>query len=458
MHKYLYILTFLMVVLVGCDQEKNNTITTTSENRVNVFSFYEDADNKGLTEVIYKVEHLSDTGRIYCADSLRYGTRLDSVVPYITYKSTPAMVQYHLPDTVVISTGADTLDFSRGPIYLMVQATDTIYKRWYRIDIHAHKADPDLYVWRKLTDAIFAPQNCDVKAFCMGDVIYLLVNNGFETRLYWSNNGHNWYLKEGAPLGLPTPCAVRDILQCGDILYYTEGNFLYTSKDVLNWSTIDLTEKPFAVLNMLMSFDNKAWCVLQDTADAHLFLGVVANGNVQPVTEMYGLTNGVLPATFPVSDFASLPVKTSSERPRAMVIGGRTVDGTPVNTRWNFEYEPSVGYRMVDFSIEQPSFNSLTGVSVIQYDNQLIMFGGIDNDLSYRSNILYSDDEGMNWYLPDTAHNQLPENYNTRQQQTVVISEDGRIYLIGGKTNTYTFSDVYCGYKNQLIWETQKND
>lgn len=458
MHRYLYILAILMVVFVGCDLGEDTTVSTTSENRVNVFSFYEDTANVGLTEVTYTVEHLSDTGRIYCADSLRYGTRLDSVVPYITYMATPALVEYHLPDTVVVSTGADTLDFSRGPIYLMVQATDTVYRRWYRIDIHVHQADPDLYVWRKMSDAIFTPQSCDVKAFYLGEVIYLLVNNGFETRLYWSNEGYNWYLKEGAPVGLPTPCAVRDILQCGDVLYYTENNVLYTSQDMINWNATDLTDKPFSMLNMLMSFDSKPWCVLQDTTDGHLFLGTVVDSNVQPVRDIYGLTDGVLPANFPVSDFASLPMKTSSERPRAMVIGGRTVDGTAVNTRWNFEYEPSVGYRMLDFSIEQPSFNSLTGMSVVQYDNQFIMFGGIDNDLTYRSDILYSDDEGMNWYVPDTAHNRLPDNYASRQQQAVVVDKDSRIYLIGGKTNTHTYSDVYRGYKNELSWEALKND
>ena len=102
MHRYLYILAILMVVFVGCDLGEDTTVSTTSENRVNVFSFYEDTANVGLTEVTYKVEHLSDTGRIYCADSLRYGTRLDSVVPYITYMATPALVEYHLPDTVVV--------------------------------------------------------------------------------------------------------------------------------------------------------------------------------------------------------------------------------------------------------------------------------------------------------------------------------------------------------------------
>ena len=109
---------------------------------------------------------------------------------------------------------------------------------------------------------------------------------------------------------------------------------------------------------------------------------------------------------------------------------------------------------MVDFSIEQPSFNTLTGTSIIEYDNRLIMFGGIDNDMTWRSNILYSDDEGMNWYAPDTAKNKLPDSYVARQHQSVVVDEHSNIYIIGGQSHTATYSDVYRGYLNHLKWES----
>ena len=78
---------------------------------------------------------------------------------------------------------------------------------------------------------------------------------------------------------------------------------------------------------------------MQNRVSQDLFLGIVQDCDIHPVTSIYGLNNGILPANFPISDFASLPIKSSSERPRAMVVGGRSLDGTPVNTRWNFEYE-----------------------------------------------------------------------------------------------------------------------
>lgn len=436
--------------MVSCKQN-GDTYTLSSETRVNTFTFYSDTANVGLTEVTYTIEHLSDTGRIYCKDSLRFGTRLDSVVPYITYKATPGLAKYFLPDTTVTSTGADTLDFSKQPIYLFVQSSDMEQKRWYRIDIAVHQADPNLYVWKKLVDNIFPPQSCEMKAFVKGENIYLFINNGFQTQIYQTFDGLTWQLMD-APIGLPTPCTVRDILQCHDTLYYMDGNTLYTSIDLLHWDATDFSDKSYALVNMLVMFDEKPWCILQDRASQNLLLGFVHQSDIHVVSSIYGLTNGILPADFPVSDFAALPFESSSERPRAMIVGGRSMNGKAVNTRWNLEYERTVGYRMADFSIEQPSFNSLTGMSIIQYNRHLIMFGGIDNDMDYRSDILYSDDEGMNWYVPDTAQNCLPDTYQSRQRQTVVVDEDNNIYLIGGQTNIQTFSDVYRGYLNSMKW------
>ena len=134
-----------------------------------------------------------------------------------------------------------------------------------------------------------------------------------------------------------------------------------------------------------------------------------------------------------------------------MIVGGRSINGEAVNSRWNIEYSAiDEAYRLKDFSITQPSFHSLTGASIIQYDDQLLMFGGIDNDLTWRSDMLYSKDEGMNWYVPDSTHNQLPSTYQTRQYQSVILDDTQHIYIIGGQSSTESFSDVYRGKRNLM--------
>lgn len=455
MRYILPILIVLSICVVGCKDPNNNTIVS-SDARVSTFTFQQDTANPGLTAAVYKIEHRTDTGLITCKDSLRYGTRLDSVVPLVTYMATPGIVNFVLPDTTITSTGVDTMNFNQKPIYLQVKASDMETEKWYLIDIAAHQADPNLYVWQRLTENIFAPNaipNCETIAFYWQDKFVVFVNNGLSTSLYQSTDGSTWYATDASIDMLPVPCHVRDIVQHNDTLFYIDNHALYTSTDLVTWTKTDYSTGSFTPINMLMSYDNKAWAILQDTATQQLLLGTIIDNAITPLTEIVGLNNGHLPVNFPISDFAALSFSSSSERPRAMIVGGRANNGDMVNSRWNLEYVRQQDYRLKDFSIAQPSFESLIGVSIIQYNKQLIMFGGTDNDLAMRSDILYSDDEGMNWYLPDSTSNQLPSTYLPRTNQTVLIDADENIYIIGGQSQSRSFGDVYRGYLNSKKWD-----
>jgi hypothetical protein len=140
-----------------------------------------------------------------------------------------------------------------------------------------------------------------------------------------------------------------------------------------------------------------------------------------------------------------------------MIIGGFARNGRSLNTRWNFEYteylDPDKGeYRIEEFSIDRPQFTSLTGISVISYNGQLQLFGGVDADMRYFGrDILLSDNEGLTWAPADTAFNRLPEAYQARQKQTAIV-RDNYIYLFGGQDRTRTYSDVYRGKLNSIDW------
>lgn len=453
-----YILPILLVLSIcisSCNDPDDNTIVS-SDARVSTFTFQPDTANPSLTTAVYKIEHRTDTGLITSKDSLRYGTRLDSVVPLVTYMATPGIVNFVLPDTTITSTGIDTINFNQKPIYLQVIASDMETEKWYLIDIAAHQSDPNLYVWSCLTENIFSPNpipNCETKAFYWQDKLIVFVNNGLSTTLYQSVNGVIWSPIEEPIDMLPVPCHVRDILQHHDTLFYIDNHSLYTSTDLVTWSKTDYSTTSCTPINMLMSYDNKAWAILQDTTTQQLLLGIITGHDIIPQTNIEGLNNGYLPSNFPISDFAALSFSSSSERPRAMVVGGRANNGDMVNSRWNLEYVRQQGYRLKDFSIAQPSFESLIGVSIIQYNHQLIMFGGTDNDLAMRSDILYSDDEGMNWYLPDSTSNRMPSTYQPRTNQTVLIDSDENIYIIGGQSQNRSFGDVYCGFLNSKKWD-----
>ena len=183
MRYFFPILVLLSLILVGCREKENNTIVS-SDARVSTFTFAKDTLYPGLTEGVYRIEHRSDTGLIYTRDSLRFGTVLDSVVPLVTYMATPGKVEFILPDTTIISTGVDTMNLNQRPIYLHVTASDMKNERWYRINIAAHKVNPDLYVWKKIADNIFPNQDCETKAFYINHQLVLYINNGLSIQVY----------------------------------------------------------------------------------------------------------------------------------------------------------------------------------------------------------------------------------------------------------------------------------
>lgn len=451
MRYFFPILLLFTTIFVSC--KKDSTAATSSEARVHTFSFYPDTLNPGLTAATYKIEHNGDTGRIYCADSLRFGTCLDKVVPYVTYQATPGSATFYLPNDTIVSTGVDTMNFNLSPIYLHVVSSDLTNEQWYKFNIYVHQSDPDLYVWDTLRlDPITKSENYESKAFLTKEGFALFINNGLSTELYQSANGKDWRQITSEITTLPVPCHVRDIVQEHDTLYYIDNGCLYTSTNLETWTKKEHSSTTFLPITMLFSYNNLPWCIVQDTATQQLMLGTIVTDSIYPQTNIEGTIHGFLPSSFPISEFAALSFKSSSERPRAMIVGGRDFQGNIVNDRWNIEYASASGYRLKNFSVMQPHFESMTGISIIQYNDQLIMFGGMNRNLTWRNHMYYSTDEGMNWQMSDTTKSHLPYAGN-RYNQTVIVDSLMNIYIIGGQSHTDSYSDVYCGYLNSAKWE-----
>ena len=244
--------------------------------------------------------------------------------------------------------------------------------------------------------------------------------------------------------GLPAGTKVRQIISDGTTLYYGQGNAVYTSTDATTWTANTTT---YNVVTMLLYWNERAWALTGENEDyelAYMDGTTLTLSGLKPENSM-----------FPVSDFATVTFQSPSLRDRAMIIGGFAENGLSLNTRWNLEYSEHIEgqYRMQEFSIDRPSFTALTGVSVISYNDQLLMFGGVDADMTYFGrDILISLDEGLNWTKADTAKNQLPAVYKARQKQTAIV-RNNNIYLFGGQDQTTTYSDVYCGRLNSIEWE-----
>ena len=444
MRKYLYILIgFLAILLLGC--EKNSTTNSKSSiAKLTSFSFAANDSMPGLASAVFTIDERIDTGLVYNKDSILYGTSLERVVPKFTFQVAVGTAQLKMPDTTLVLTGSDTLNFEKLPIYLTITSTDGTNTKVYEIRPTVHQGDPDLFVWTRLTDTIqgYPNDESEQRVVELKDEFILIANNGFQNRVYSSADGANW-TGPSTPSGLPAACRVRQIISDGTTLYYAEATDLYTSTDAVNWTKQTMQ---YEMKTMLLYWNDLPW-VLVDKEGPELAFFAADSLNL----------TGLRPSQdFPVSDFASVNFNSPSGRERAMIIGGFAENGKSLNTRWNLEYSTHItdnkGYRLREFSIDQPNFSTMTGVSVIFYDDQLLLFGGVDaNQTYFGRDILISEDEGITWTQADTAKNQLPEVYTARQKQTAIV-RDSYIYLFGGQSAQRTFCDVYRGKLNSIDW------
>lgn len=441
MKRILYTGIVLCVVFMAACENKTTTPVTSSVARLTSFSFAKNDSMPGLNQAVFTIEERLDTGLVWNKDSMLFGTRLDTVVPKFGFAATPGAAFLTMGDTTISLTGYDTLNFNKRPVYLTVRSSDKTVTKVYEIKATVHQVNPDLYEWQRLTDGIYPADDSEQRVVELGLDFVMISSNGFALHAYKSADGVAW-TDIGQPSGLPAGTKVRQIISDGQTLYYGQGNMVYTSADGVTWTAHSVS---WQVITMLMNWNGKVWALVEN--DGYELATFAENA----------LTlSGLKPAgEFPVSDFAAVCFMSPSGRPRAMIIGGFAENGRSLNTRWNIEYSThQVGgtYRMEEFSIDRPKFESLTGISVIWYNNQLQLFGGVNADMRYFGrDILLSNNEGLTWTKADSALNRLPSVYQARQKQTAIV-RGSYIYLFGGQDKTTTYSDVYRGKLNSIDW------
>jgi len=443
MRKFFYIIIAICpIFFIGCEKSTPSS-TTSSVAQLTTFSFAKVDSMPGLSAE-FTVEERLDTGLVWNKDSMLYGTKLNHVVPRFTFAATPGMASLTMPDTVCALTGYDTLDFTKTPIYLTIRSSDRTTTKVYEIRPTVHQVDPDLFTWTRLTSGIYPADDSEQKVVELGSDFVMIVSNGYELRVFRSPDGESWPATPAVPTGLPAGTHVRQIISDGTTLYYGQGNNLYISTDAVTWTPVNVS---YPIVTMLLYWNEEVWALVQqnDTYELATWQG----------TDM--MLTGMQPTdNFPVSDFATVAFQSASGRERAMIIGGFAENGLSLNTRWNLEYSihplPSGSYRLEEFSIDRPDFTSMTGISVVWYNNIMMLFGGVDDKMTYFGrDILLSIDEGLTWTKADTAKNQLPEVYQARQKQNAIVRGND-IYLFGGQDAQNTYSDVYKGHLNSIEW------
>lgn len=395
-------------------------------------------------------------------DSLPYKTRIDSVFPKFSFKSTSG-AYLTLRDSAgtgldtVILTGTDTINFTRV-ISVTNTAQDEETSRTYPVKVNVHKVESNLYVWKRTVNQLYAYPASMQKAIGRNDSIFFYASSGVNNYLFVKKTGYDW--NEMKVNGLPFFSNLLTLASFKNKFYLIDDSVnIYSTSNGTDWKK-ELNADNHKFLTFLYELDGKFWAILKTATGTENLFAFTDDGIQWSVA-------GKVPENFPVGGFAALSFYSRTKKPKAVVLGGYTAGGKILNNVWSTEN----GTYWVDFSVENVTLDSLAGASIIHYDDKLLLFGGADDEgKTVKTNFMQSVDEGLSWSAPDTAYTQIRElmitasdtlynYYGSRSFQSVVYMKepnssgtlDHSIYLIGGRDAvSKVYSDVWVGKLNRL--------
>ena len=446
MKKLLYMLLGIFAIgFIAC--KRSTSVYQSNVAQITSFRLMGQDSFPGLAAATFQVEDLYGVGLIRVKDSIKYGTRLTSVVPKMTFGATPSSVvfSYGTPTTYASFTGSQAIDFSQTPMQVTVTSQDGSVTKTYDIQVYAHKVNPDLVVWKQLNPQIYTPTNTEQHLLEHGNQLKLFVSDGSKIDLYTSGDGETWTQQA---TNLPATSRIKQIFAEGDSLYYLSGANIYASLDGQTWLQ-RTAPTGINIAAQLMTMAGKTLLV-QNNADRSMALWSWKN---RVFTDEHVTLDTV---KFPVSGFAPVLFSRTGLRQQGLVLGGYDRHGDMVNGIWNIEYIPDYSttdqgtFRVANFAAGR-IIENIADATLLWYCNSLYKIGGIDAAGNIADSLIYvSKDEGISWAVADTANIKLPTQFGKRYATSGLIREaDNSMLLVGGKNISGSLSDVWRGRLNQ---------
>jgi len=471
----LLILIGAIGTFIACEKSSSSS-TLSSVAQITAFAFEANDSFPGLAEAQFVIKEESDMGliRMRTNDSVRYGTPINRVVPSISYYTTPSAVTFYLGDSAVALTGYDTLDLTIQPIKIHVIAQDTEYDKWYELQVNVHQVDGEHFQWSKFADIPNTQKSGMQKAIMRKDTFYYYQNDGSGVEVHkavktsFATDSTLVWTKHTVT-GLPKTCDVRQIVEGDKFLFYGKGHTIYASADGCDWISTAVDSINIVALYMSMHVNNmydqndsvRIWMAAEDKHGDMRFYTVGTDLNLHEEKGI-GLSNDILPETFPIEEYATIPFQSSSLHQHALIAGGYDRNGHMTNARWSLEYNYIYNQYHLTNMASDNALAPFAGSSISYYGSFIYLLGGVSgSDRSYIKNAHISWDEGVHWTeVTDTINPKRPVEFTGRNHVNSFVhpelTEKGDtlhyLYIIGGEDNSTTYSDVYRGYLISVDW------
>lgn len=445
---YALLALVLTALISACNSDSDSFVAEGDFGNCSVTSFSlgkNDSVLKGLDSVYFSIDLVNAV--IFNADSLPKGTRIDKMIVKIGTSSASAcdLTFRQLDstrDTTIsyIESPNDSINFSDGPVRLLVKSYDGLSKREYSIKLNVHQVEPDTLYWdkaacRTLPGKISAPQAQKTVEF--KGKVYCLTASGSQASVASTENPYynDWDVADAV---LPADAVISSFTASTDEFYIIDGQGqLYKSADAQTWAPTG-TEMDYL-------YGGYVGCVLGARKDESGWKHVTYPASAEHA----------VPAGCPVGGTGQMMIYETkwSTLPLAMFVGGRDASGNVVGSTWGYDGEvwAKISSRDIDEREDVALFPYFTPRTVkgfwrVTERSTLIAIGGrfeATGGPVASGSVYVSYDQGITWdeassylqlpdYIPGFAGAQAVV-IDTRLDESMSRSTDGWTSFAGNR-------------------------
>lgn len=416
MSKKIYLpilLSALVGSMVGCNSSDDDTeYTFTESSSVLVSGFSLANDSKvldSLANVFFSID--LEGGRIFNADSMPYGTDITHLIPQITTPSTASEVTLKFfsteaqRDSVVdyLTNSTDSIDFSYGPVSLIVKSQSGLATKTYEIRVNVHQVKADSLAWYKLESAPLPTSFGSITSQCAtrcGNTFYCLTSDGTSFCLATTVNPSDSQWQTSTVTFPFTPNVESLRASDSNLFILSADGDLYTSTDFSSWTAT-----------------GENWHYIYG-AYGNQIIGSKLDNSQYKVTFYPSGVQQSIPAGFPIEG-TTLPASyttTMGAAAQLVMLGGRNANGELVKGAWSYDGSnwANITSQPIEQALEHMTMvpYSLINVPISTWAPEsypaLLALGGRTADGTINRTVYYSRDWGMTWREAPSLV-QLPE-------------------------------------------------
>ena len=381
-------------------------------------------------------------GEIYNDDSLLFATKVSKVVVNMNVEGV-ASIYNDATGTYDYFAAEDSIDFT-SPRKFRITSTDGSYSKDYTISVNVHQVEPELMVWKEVTDAVsFNPQ----KAIESGGMVYVfgtLADNPVFAISPVGSKASCWDYPEVKEL--PKNVDLTTVHLFNGKWYALASGDLYASDNAVDWSPVPQGNNPVPQGNNYVA-------IIGASDDGYMWLASDEN--------IYRTPDGVtvepvcaLPNGFPLYNVSTLSYALSHNKNiiRYMLVGYTDKECANAPKVWS-KLSTENDWVVYDNADNPYPCPALDGLAVVRYDNSLYAFGGKgivgDNEVEAFNSFYISKDNGIVWKTPEGFYQRMPEVLKGKNLSFVtfvdsenhiwIITDDDNVGTLKGKINRLGF-------------------